>query len=627
MLRPPARTFAVIAFLFGVMSAQFIHGFTVVHAEEVPCMAPTELPPADVTPEQPPATPPFPPSIRLSEVLPDPAGKDTENEFIEMENFSDADVDLLGWKISDASGRTFTFAAMTVAARGYLSLLYAETKIPLVNAGGTLSLLDASGTVIDVVTYPAPVPEGESFARLNGAWQWRGLPTPGTANALIPPPIVDEPGMAQPPNEIAEPSPAPALPPAVVPNPEGGPQAPPPDDFTAEVSLSEFLPNPDGDDANEWIEVRNHGSVEARLSGWSVDDTDGGSAPYAFPSDATIPAGGYLVVRRQASRLSLNNDVDDVRLLAPGGVIRHVVHYEDAPSGKTFAFDGAAWRWTSPTPDAPNAFADDAVPPAAALVLPTPSATQAVPADEQSVIETTVEDAGELDDETAITLAAVVTLPPGFIGKTTFAIRDADGGHGALVRVRGKSPIPQLREGDAVTLRGRVRRENGTLLAVNAKDVTKTGRAPTISVEERDAGTVSESDVGLTVAVSGTVTAAGKGWVMIGSAGAESEIRALFPKGSSSVAVAGDQAKATGVIRYRSGKPELYLLGKESFSSKKSEETSDPAAEGGAEAKAQTIVLADSPKSPLVTAWSIAAVIGVGAALAAYAAWRRGRFA
>jgi endonuclease YncB( thermonuclease family)/phage baseplate assembly protein gpV len=104
---------------------------------------------------------------------------------------------------------------------------------------------------------------------------------------------------------------------------------------SADVRIRAFLPDPEGaDDDAEWIELENSSGQSITLCGWSVDDEEGGSRPYALGT-SSIPAGGTLRIGRADSGLALNNDGDTVRLIKPDGSIQAVT-YAKAPSGATY---------------------------------------------------------------------------------------------------------------------------------------------------------------------------------------------------------------------------------------------------------------------------------------------------
>jgi len=76
--------------------------------------------------------------VLIKEFFPNPAGKDTEGEWIKLFNNGDAGVDLAGWQIKDASGKAFIFSAGAdanniISAGGTLTLDYKITKISINN--------------------------------------------------------------------------------------------------------------------------------------------------------------------------------------------------------------------------------------------------------------------------------------------------------------------------------------------------------------------------------------------------------------------------------------------------------------------------------------------------------------
>jgi hypothetical protein len=89
----------------------------------------------------------------------------------------------------------------------------------------------------------------------------------------------------------------------------------------AQVVINEFLPDPSSEnDATEWIELYNGGDEAVTLTGWQVDDEEGGSKPYALP-EMLIAAKGFVIIHKAESNLGLNNGGDSVRLFNPEGVL------------------------------------------------------------------------------------------------------------------------------------------------------------------------------------------------------------------------------------------------------------------------------------------------------------------
>ena len=123
-----------------------------------------------------------------------------------------------------------------------------------------------------------------------------------------------------------------------------------------QIEITELLPDPTSpqiDSKDEFIELYNAGSTEARLIGWSF--TDG---KHTSKLDAvTIPAGGYVAVFSRDSKLSLNNSGDSIQLKNPAGtVVFNAPNYGKAKPGASFGVTDSGWGWLErPTPGGVNA--------------------------------------------------------------------------------------------------------------------------------------------------------------------------------------------------------------------------------------------------------------------------------
>ncbi|MFH0912160.1 MAG: lamin tail domain-containing protein [Patescibacteria group bacterium] len=146
----------------------------------------------------------IPKQIIISEILPNPNAGD--NEFIELYNPSEQAIDITGWKLRDASGKTFVitamdFTEMLIAATDeedeeenaallkpyqYLLLEYPITHIRLNNSGGeAVQLLDPNDNLIDEVSYAGSAKQGEAYVLApNDHWFWSNETTPGEANDI-----------------------------------------------------------------------------------------------------------------------------------------------------------------------------------------------------------------------------------------------------------------------------------------------------------------------------------------------------------------------------------------------------------------------------------------------------------
>lgn len=123
--------------------------------------------------------------IVISEILPNSAGSDTGNEFIELYNPTSDYINLTGCGLQ-LSGKTniYRFGDITVNPGGYSAFSDAQTGIVLPNSsGGTVYLLSAQDDELSEVTYPGDLEDDVSWAWFGGNdWQKTYSPTPASAN-------------------------------------------------------------------------------------------------------------------------------------------------------------------------------------------------------------------------------------------------------------------------------------------------------------------------------------------------------------------------------------------------------------------------------------------------------------
>lgn len=108
----------------------------------------------------------------------------TIEEWIELFNQNDFEVDLSGWKISDTAGKTTTFIFPTgtkISAKGFLVLNRPATKITLNNDSDTLNFIQPDGNILDKVSFEK-APIGQSYNKIENSWIWSNSLTPGSEN-------------------------------------------------------------------------------------------------------------------------------------------------------------------------------------------------------------------------------------------------------------------------------------------------------------------------------------------------------------------------------------------------------------------------------------------------------------
>jgi len=121
------------------------------------------------------------------------------------------------------------------------------------------------------------------------------------------------------------------------------------------VFINEILPSPNGpDDKEEWIEIFNQNDKETNLSGLAIKDTEGKTTNYIFPQNTKIPPISYLVLKRETTKIILNNDKDKLEIFCQEKIIDSV-SYQNAKTEQSYNRIGNEWKWSEVlTPDAKN---------------------------------------------------------------------------------------------------------------------------------------------------------------------------------------------------------------------------------------------------------------------------------
>ncbi|HQK63537.1 MAG TPA: lamin tail domain-containing protein [Candidatus Staskawiczbacteria bacterium] len=98
----------------------------------------------------------YPDGVLINEILPSPEGADEENEWIELYNSNNFEVDISGWKLKDTIGtpKIFTIPIGTkITSLGTVLFWRPETKITLNNDGDGVVLLKPDGQITDNVSF------------------------------------------------------------------------------------------------------------------------------------------------------------------------------------------------------------------------------------------------------------------------------------------------------------------------------------------------------------------------------------------------------------------------------------------------------------------------------------------
>ena len=108
------------------------------------------------------------------------------------------------------------------------------------------------------------------------------------------------------------------------------------------IIINEIMPSPEGsDEMEEWFEIFNKNDFEIDLQGWQITDNAGKTNIYTFPAGIKISANGSLILSRQETKITLNNEGDGLNLIQPDGKIADSISYGKATLGQSYG-PGAA---------------------------------------------------------------------------------------------------------------------------------------------------------------------------------------------------------------------------------------------------------------------------------------------
>ena len=176
-------------------------------AAQSPPLEPTpsfSLPVTTIIAQNPPAQN-YPQDIVLNEIMPSPEGADETEEWIEIFNENNFEVDVEGWKIQDIKGKIASYifpAGAKIAGNNYLVLRRPDSKITLNNDTDGLNIFQPDGTLVNSVSFEKAI-KNQSYAKIQDGWAWSNLPTPGSIN-LAPKTTEDGKELAAPTNGAAD---------------------------------------------------------------------------------------------------------------------------------------------------------------------------------------------------------------------------------------------------------------------------------------------------------------------------------------------------------------------------------------------------------------------------------------
>lgn len=287
----------------------------------------------------------------ISEIMYDPPGSDSDQEWVEIFNNATTSATLVGGSVSGSlrfyDGANHTLA--TSAAQGSL-LIDPQTYFVLAqdanvfkanypSFNGTLVQVSglSLGNTAEMIGFRLGS-AGNIFSELTYQKAWGGNGTGKTLEKKTLSGPNDGSNWLESPADKGTPGPAYSAPTSITVN------------YPTTVRLNEFMPDPDS--GEEWVEIFNSDSSQAvTLSNWQIDDVEGGSSPQSFSADLS-PA-SYFVVYFGSHKL--NNSGDSVRLIRPDGVVFDSFNYSRSTKGVSYAFGAETFVETkTPTPGGAN---------------------------------------------------------------------------------------------------------------------------------------------------------------------------------------------------------------------------------------------------------------------------------
>jgi Lamin Tail Domain len=123
----------------------------------------------------------------LTEILPNPAGADTGNEYIEIYNPHDQPVSLNGYKLQVGPGyaKSYSLPNITLTSRTYKALNDKDTGITLPNTSASLRLLAPNGEIVNTSDAYNDPADGAAWSYFNDDWYVSYQPTPNQANSIL----------------------------------------------------------------------------------------------------------------------------------------------------------------------------------------------------------------------------------------------------------------------------------------------------------------------------------------------------------------------------------------------------------------------------------------------------------
>ena len=471
--------------------------------------------------------------IIITEFLPNPEDSDRDNEFIEIYNNGDKEVDLSGWTLEDKIGRIKKFVipdGTKIDAGKYKAFYSDETKITLNNSGDGVVLRNDKNNIIDETPVSDSVKEEQSYALdKKDDWILTLRPTPGRENIIKAEESGAQEGSTQEygandeQEDISQENGASEETHSNLPQEgnntiqENGANVS--YDYSDRIVISEIYPNPFGRDNREgnyeWIELYNNSDEDINLRGWRIDDILGkGSKAHIIKEDKIIKARNFAVFENVQTKIMLNNSGDEVNILWPDGEIVDSVRYEKASEGFSYNWTPNSWEWSSKITPGKNNKAE-------MIIIEKELGENNLEQSSVMGVEDAEDELGEIEDieidyieadikdikhftkYSRVKVFGIVSTPPGIFADNIFYLS------GSGIQIYSyEVKIPKIELGDKIEIIGRVSEVGGEkrILLDNEEDIKIISHNNLIEAQLISIGNINESVEGYLIMTEGKVS-------------------------------------------------------------------------------------------------------------------------